>query len=259
MSLPCLVALVLAAPLSARAEDPQAGPPTAALAAALPASAFLPAKSVLATLERVDPREQRLSLASLESATVPKTGERAEFVRIRVDLTPAAPDAKSVLAEWIGAVKQEKAVVDVRAVEAEPTRMRVEIEWDPSKAPVRTAVARQPRSVNDNPISYVVIAACWDRVEMGYVKTTSTKRRIPGTDWIEERLTITSKDPTRTHSRLRIHNFATVLESQHPYTSVSRYALLSAPDAGREKRMELELTLLHPAVAGELEPVDGKR
>lgn len=263
-----LAALVLAGTLDAQVprsrSDPIAGPPTAALAAALPASAFLPAKAVLAKLEGVDPREQRLVLASLESTTMPKTAERAEFVRIRVDLTPAAPDATSsraTLAEWIEALKHEKAVVLAAPVEAEaaPNRMRVVIEWDPSKAPARTVVARDAREPESDPTSYVELAACADKVEVGNLRTASTTRRIPETDWIQERLSIASQDPKRTFHRVTIHNFATVLESRHPYASVSRYALLSAPDAGARKRMELEVTILHPAPAEDLEPANGKR
>ena len=256
-SLSHVVVLLLAVAVPAQAQDPKPAPPTApaTVAPALAASAFQAAKLVLAKLEDLDPRGERLALASLDAARVAPSGERGEFVRIHVDLTLAGPDpqsARAALAEWIEALKKEKAVVGARPIEAGAIapRLRVEVEWDPSKAPARAAAVAGASTEWDS-TSYIWVAAAADKVEVGYVRTSCTKRRIPGTDWVEECWTIASKDPARTLPRLAIHNFATVLESRHPYASVTRYAMLAASGSGTEKRMELELTLLRPARAEE--------
>jgi hypothetical protein len=61
-----------------------------------------------------------------------------------------------------------------------------------------------------------------------------------------------------------ITNFATVLERDHPYTSVTAFTLDPAseecpPDARATYRMRLELTLLRPARADEVEQAPEKR
>jgi hypothetical protein len=183
-------------------------------------------------------------------------------VTIVIELMPAAsaPEiGRAALAEWIEALKKEKALVDVRSSErdAGARPVRVEVDWDPSKSPPLVTKATGTTTAVDS-TSYIFKSAGTDRVEVGYMELTPATRRMPGTDWVEERWTIRSRDPARSLPRVAIQNFATVLERDHPYTSVTRFSMLAASHSGPEKRMDLELTLLRPARAGELEAAPGK-
>lgn len=271
-SLASVTAYALAGALPARAEDPkpavQAAPVVAA--PALPASAFQAAQVLLGKLEELDPRGERLALASLEASRVAPSKERGESVAIEVELVLTASDpeqSRAAADEWIRLVKQEKAVVDARVRDsdagqpsASARRVRVHVDCDPSKASQRD-VKREGATSKHDSRSYIWKQATMDRVDIGAVQTTAAARRIPGTDWVEERWTIRSPDhdKERRYHRARIRNYAIVLERDHPYTVVTRYSMLPAAHSCADYGMELELTLLRPARADELEGTSRER
>jgi hypothetical protein len=258
------VAFTLALALPARAEDPKPAPAVAA--PALPASAFQPAQVLLAKLDELDARRERLILASLEATRVAPREDHPESVSIQIELRLTALDvqqSREAVTEWIRLLTQEKPVVDARIVEdakaaesANARQVRVLVDWDPAKTSPRGS-KRPGASADVDPGSYIRKQACVDRVDIGDVSANGATQRIPGTDWMEERWTIRSREPARAHPPLRIHNYATVLERDHPYATVTRYSMLPAQDAWY--RMELELTLLRPARAHELAGTSGKR
>jgi hypothetical protein len=199
-----------------------------------PASAFQAAKALLTALDTLDPKSARLALTSIEAERVAPRKKRGESVRIEVWLALTAPDLQQGLAaarELVATWEKDAAVVDAHLFDGyrEPGRT----------ASPRTARARQGRVEPregagpgtagrhelDRPETYIRKCACKDRVEIGMVLVDEVVRLAESTDWIDRRWTIRSDDPERAFQRLRIHNYALVLEHDHELATITRIAM----------------------------------
>jgi len=243
-------------------------------APALPLSAFQSAKVFLDRLAAHDRKSARLALHRIEAKHVDATKDRGEHVRVTVDLDFVGSEVEECRAEATAlakALEEEKAVTAVDSVQEMPTAAassartaRIGFDCDPSKMPSARASNLPADDRLPNSTSYIIKCACTERVEIGNVDLTSSSRRTPDKAWIEERWTIRSRPADRALPRPAITNFAIVLERDHPHASVTAFTLDPAPeecptDARASYRMRLELTLLRPARADDVEQAPEKR
>jgi hypothetical protein len=197
---------------------------------------------------------------------VPERLRNAESVTIDAEVALVAPnvtDAYAAVDQLVGSLEHTPGVVDVRVADvpaapgAKPASgaqlVRVGVSWDPTLAP---APADKPASADvPNAHAFIRRLSAADGVEIGDVSGEVTESRIPGTDWVEERWKIQTRDPARVLATLRIHNYAAALERGHGHGVVTRCAMLAPKDRSEKAgylRMELEFTVLRHARPDEL-------
>jgi len=254
-------ALALLVAVPARAEDPQPAPPVPSAVPQRPASAFQAAKVFLDALDAFEKRQGGLGLTSLDAERKPPGKKRGELVRLEIWLAITTPDPKTGrrgaddlvrTLEGNPAVSEAHLFDDYRHAGpnglAPERRLRLSITWDPAQAPERTVA---DKTYECHPETYIRIRAGMDKVEVGGIESESDRRPIAGTDWIDERLRIHPNNPEVFLSRLRIHNYALVLEHYHRYATITRIRM--QPPTGQNAIdhpdllwMELELSILEP-------------